>query len=724
MGAYWNARRMASLATRALAACLGLWHGLAMADQALPIGSAQRMGDGVVAFLPQGMTAYPNSLALAKPPVMQGPAPTDTGLRPRYVRRGDHTVVTVDVPAGADLYGTGEVTGPLRRNGQCVALWNTDNPAYERDHGRRLYQSHPWVLGVRKDGSAFGVLFDSTWRATLCTDKQIVFDVQGPAMPVIVIEQATPQGVVRSLAALTGTMPLPPRWALGYQQSRWSYTPDTRVLQIAEQFRQRRIPADAIWMDIDYMDGFRVFTFDPKTFADPKGLNDALHARGFHSVWMIDPGVKADPAYSVYASGTAQDVWLKDAKGDTFHGEVWPGMVAFPDFTRPATRTWWSALYKGFIAQGVDGVWNDMNEPSVFNVPSYTAPEDAQHRGGDDLAPGPHLQYHNVYGMLMVRATRDGIQAAQPERRPFVLTRANFIGGQRYAATWTGDNASDWKYLKWSIPMSINLGLSGQPFSGPDIGGFGGKATADLWANWIGVGAFYPFARGHAIKDSNDKEPWAFGPAVENTARIAIERRYRLLPYLYTVFREASVDGLPVMRPAFFADPKDLRLRAEERVFLLGSDLLVVPRWPGKQALPSGVWRDASLVDGDVADPMQPTLKVRGGAIVPLGRVVQHTGEESLDPLTLLISLDAQGQAQGELYEDAGDGYGYQHGQYRLTRYRATRQGDTLTVSAERVAGELPMPSRTIQVQVLTEHGVVTGAGPEAQLTVSLAGSR
>jgi alpha-glucosidase len=680
----------------------------------------ERIGDGMVAFLPHPLQDYPASLALLRPPVSLGPMPAQWSVRPSFSNSNGHTVVTVDVPAGTDLYGTGEVTGPLRRNGQCVELWNTDNPGYERAEGRRLYQSHPWVLGVRKDGSAFGVLFDSTWRATLCTDKQIVFDSQGPAMPVIVIDRPTPQGVLEGLATLTGTMPLPPRWALGYQQSRWSYTPDTRVLEIADEFRRLKIPADAIWMDIDYMAGFRVFTFDPASFPDPKKLNDGLHARGFHSVWMIDPGVKVDPAYAVYASGTAQRVWLQDAQGNDYHGTVWPGLVSFPDFTRPETRAWWSALYKDFIAKGVDGVWNDMNEPSVFNVTSFTAPEDAHHRGGGDLAPGPHLEYHNVYGMLMVRATREGIQAARPDRRPFVLTRANFIGGQRYAATWTGDNVSDWKYLKWSIPMSINLGLSGQPFSGPDIGGFGGNASGELWANWIAVGAFYPFSRGHAIKGSNDKEPWAFGPSVENTARVAIERRYRLLPYLYTLFRESSLDGLPVMRPAFFADPKDLRLRAEENAFLLGGDLLVVPRWSGDAALPKGVWRDISLVDGDNADPLQAHLKLRGGAIIPLGRVVQNTGENSLDPLTLLVSLDAKGEARGDLYEDAGDGYGYQYGEYRLTRYRAKRHGGQVKIDMEKVEGELPAPRREIKVQIVTDHGVVAGEGADGNVTVSL----
>ncbi|HEY0197542.1 MAG TPA: TIM-barrel domain-containing protein [Rhodanobacter sp.] len=681
---------------------------------------AEKIGNGIVAFLPPGMTAYPVSLALVRPPVSQGPRPSDWSIVPQFGQDGKHVRVDVSIPNDSDLYGSGEVTGPLRRNGSTIMLWNTDNFQYELEHGKQLYQSHPWVLGVRADGSAFGVLFDSTWRATLETGNQIVFESSGPPMPVIVIDRASPQAVVQGLAELTGTMPLPPRWALGYQQSRWSYTPDTRVLEVADEFRKRRIPADVIWMDIDYMDGFRVFTFDPKTFEDPKRLNRDLHARGFHSVWMIDPGVKFDPGYTVYDSGTAKDAWVKDAHGKDYHGEVWPGLVSYPDFTRPETRQWWSALYKGYMAQGIDGVWNDMNEPSVFKVPSMTMPDGNWHRGGGELVPGPHLQYHNVYGMLMARATREGIQAANPDRRPFVLTRANFVGGQRYAATWTGDNASTWPDLKMSIPMSLNLGLSGQPFSGADIGGFSGVASADLWANWIAIGAFYPFSRAHTISAPQQKEPWAFGPAVENTARIAIERRYRLLPYLYTLFHAASIDGTPVMQPVFFADPHDLRLRGEQQAFLLGADLLVVPAWAKGAALPKGIWRDVSLVDGDRDDPHQATLKLRGGAIVPLGRIVQNTGEESLDPLILLVSLDARGEARGTLYEDAGDGYGYRQGDYRSTTYVARRRGAKVRVRIAATEGKRAHSPRNIVVQWVTDDGLFTGSGAEDNVVVAL----
>lgn len=707
--------------------CLCLWWGIfstnvfanktavetAAAD--IAIGRAELIGDGIAMFLPQGLAAYPVSLALAQPPVSQGALPSNWAIRPLFSRSNGKTRVTVAVPEGSDLYGTGEVTGPPRRNGRSIELWNTDNFGYaDADAaGRRLYQSHPWVLGVRKDGSAFGVIFDTTWRAELRTDRAIEFSSDGPLFPVIVIERATPQAVLQGLAGLTGKMPLPPRWALGYQQSRWSYFPDTEVRRIADEFRKRRIPADVLWMDIDYMDGFRVFTFSPRHFPDPKQLNADLHARGFHSVWMIDPGVKFEPGYGIYDSGTAQDVWVQDAQGGEYRGKVWPGLTAFPDFTRPQTRRWWAGLYRDFMAQGVDGVWNDMNEPAVFEVSGHTMPVDNRHRGGDGLAPGPHLQYHNVYGMLMVQATREGVEAANPERRPFVLTRSNFLGGHRYAATWTGDNVSSWEHLKLSIPMSINLGLSGQPFSGPDVGGFGGEATPELWAHWIALGAFYPFSRAHAIKDSKRKEPWAFGPEVEKTARTALERRYRLLPYLYTLFRDAAVDGTPIMQPAFFADPRDARLRGEEQAFLLGRDLLVVPAWAKQPALPGGIWRNVSLIDGDDKDPYQVELKLRGGAIIPLGAVVQNTTEASLDPLTLLVSLDEKGEAHGQLYEDAGDGYGYRQGDYLLTSYRAETRDGAVRIGIELSEGQRARPPREIVVQVVTDAGVLTGMGAE-----------
>lgn len=369
------------------------------------------------------------------------------------------------------------------------------------------------------------------------------------------------------------------------------------------------------------------------------------------------------------------------------------------------------------MARGIDGVWNDMNEPAVFNTePRKTMPLHNWHRGGGDLPAGPHARYHNVYGLLMVRATREGILAANPDKRPFVLTRANFLGGQRYAATWTGDNASTWEHLRLAIPMTLNLGLSGQPFNGPDLGGFGREAAGELWAHWIAMGALFPFARGHAQKDLPPKEPWAFGPGVENVARVALERRYRLLPYLYTLFRDSSLDGQPVMRPVFFADPRDPALRGEDRAFLVGDDLLVVPKWAERPGLPRGLWRTVSLVGEDsAADKYQPDLRLRGGAILPLGRVIQSTAEESLDPLTLLVSLDGQGHASGRLYEDAGDGFAYREGDYLLTTYEAVQQGGEVRVTIASSEGRRSRPARRIVVQLVTASGLIEATGRDGQ---------
>ncbi len=686
-------------------------------------GFAGRIGAGTVLFLPAGMTmeSMPMSLALVQRPKALGEPPAGWTLRPEFSSSAAHARFTLAVPAGTSLYGTGEVTGPLLRNGQTIRLWNTDNFNYTKDGGHRLYQSHPWVLGVRADGSAFGVLADTTWRAELSLQDAITFTSDGPAFPVIIIEGRAPQEVLMRLSALIGTIPMPPRWALGYQQCRYSYYPAARVRQVADEFRRRKIPCDVIWMDIDYMDGYRVFTFSPAGFPDPKGLNAYLHERGFKSIWMIDPGVKAEPGYKVYDSGTAADVWVRNAKGAPYLGEVWPGNCVFPDFTRPETRAWWASNYKDFISQGVDGVWNDMNEPAVFHTPDWTMPADNWHRGGGGLPPGPHAQYHNVYGMLEVAATRDGVAAARPGKRPFVLTRANFLGGQRYAATWTGDNASTRGFMTVSIPMTLNLGLSGQPFSGPDLGGFGGDSTPELWGQWVSMGAFFPFCRAHSVKGSADKEPWAFGPEVEAAARIALDRRYRLLPYLYTLFFESSINGLPIMDPVFFADTRDPALRSEQQAFLLGQDLLVVPRWADHPHLPGGIWHPVSIVDGDLADGYQAELRVRGGAILPLGRVVQDTTEESLDPLTLLVSLDSKGYAEGTLFEDAGDGYGYQKGDFLTTAYRAEKQDDQVVVSVMTSSGQRARPERRIEVEVVTDQGVFHGSGTDGQpVTVSL----
>jgi len=345
-------------------------------------------------------------------------------------------------------------------------------------------------------------------------------------------------------------------------------------------------------------------------------------------------------------------------------------------------------------------------------VPGKTMPDDNVHEADAELGgPGPHAAYHNIYGMQMVRASREGIQAANPEKRPFVLTRANFLGGHRYAATWTGDNVSDWTHLRWSISMILNLGLSGQPLAGPDIGGFAGNATPELFARWMGIGALLPFSRGHSIKESVDHEPWSFGPETERTCRLALERRYRLLPYFYTLAEEASRSGLPIARPMFFADPLDPALRGVEDQFLIGRDVLVRchlepgPR-PTADARPTPEgWR--SFEPAAQTDANLPELLVRAGAIVPMGPSRQYIGEKPLNPLTLVVCPDAHGVAEGVLYEDAGEGYGYQKGEFLRTTYRCKLHAGShaADISIAHEEGSLKRPSRDVEVIVLLPEG-------------------
>jgi alpha-glucosidase len=747
------------LTVAGLAAALGT---IATAHaQTLGVGENVTSGvGGISRFHAAGVdaTKFPPSLALAKPMSVKttGPVAADARVQPKFWTDADGRFgVKVNIDAGTSLYGTGEIAGPLLRNGRKTVAWNTDAYGYTEANDA-LYQSHPWVLAVRADGTAFGVLADTTWRVEMdltgtpvsqSEDGQpgaggsIVFRGEGAPFRVYVIDRASPQDVLKGLGELIGPMPLPPLWAIGYHQCRYSYYPEARVREIAEGFRSRKIPADVIWMDIDYMDEFRVFGFNKQHFPDPKKLNDDLDKIGFSNIWMINPGVKDEPGFWVNDQGDQKKVWVTNAAGETYRGEVWPGWCNFPDYTRPDVRSWWRGLYKDFMAQNIDGVWNDMNEPAVFNVKSKTMPEDNVHLGGEwdyggVLPKGTHLQYHNVYGMLMAKGTKDGIMQARPEKRPFVLTRAGHLGSQRYAATWTGDNNATWEDVENSISMAANLGMSGAPFIGPDIGGFNGngpqgateaetkKIRAQHFGRWMGIGALLPFSRGHTGKGNIDKEPWMFGQETEQTCRLALERRYRLMPYLYTLFQEASVTNMPVLRPTFFADAKDPALRTEDDSFLLGEGLLVVakttPESDRVSAMPKGIWNPVMLVD-EGFHPELPRLYVKGGSIIPLGPVMQWTGEKPLNPLTLLVSLDASGEAAGTLYEDAGDGFGYTKGDFRTTTYRAVKDGDAVKVDIAGVSGSRTAIPREMRVIILQGDKYWSGSATDGQsLTMNL----
>ena len=634
----------------------------------------------------------------------QGAVSPSWKLRPVFSTEEGKSVVRIKVDADADLYGGGEVWGPLRRNGKTIEFWNVDTPCYGVDDGTHLYQSHPWVLGLRSDGTSFGIIADNTWQAWMTTDTEVVFRSMGPAFRMVIIEKNSPQEVMQELVNLTGTMEMPPLWSLGYQQCRYSYHPDTRVKEIADTLRYHKIPSDVIWMDIHYMDQYKIFTFHPQEFSQPKALNDYLHSKNFKSVYMIDPGVKAQQGYWVDDQLMANGYEVRDEEGKPYVGKVWPGDCHFPDFTRPEVRSWWSTLYPPFMAQGVDGIWNDMNEPAVFEGPRSSMPIMNMHQGGDGLRPDVHLRYHNIYGLNMVRASRQGLLLANPTKRPFVLSRSNFLGGHRYAATWTGDNYSNWEQFMASIPMSITLGLSGQPFNGPDIGGFCGDSNGKLVANWTAVGVYFPFVRNHCIDGGRAQEPWAFDQECLDVCRTAINRRYRLMPYIYTLFQEASRNGMPVMRPVFMADARDKSLRAEQKAFMLGADLIIIPRWAGDANLPGGDWDILPLEDKD--DGFQPYLAQRPGSVIPMANLYQNTVEMKTDSLTLLVNPDSEGRAEGRLYEDAGDGFDYRLGGYAEYRLQAVTVGKKLTVSIAKVDGKAEAKARVLRIGIVCDGKV------------------
>lgn len=591
---------------------------------------------------------------------------------------------TASRAAREEYYGFGEQALTGARADHTITLWNTDAYGYGRGD-TALYQSIPFFYGSR-GGLSYGVFFDNTWRSHFdmgASDPQRwSWRANGGELDMYIFTggaERSPRNVLRDYTALTGRTPLPPLWALGYQQSRWSYKPQARVLEIAREFRERRIPLDTLYLDIDYMDGFRVFTWSPQNFPDPDQMIAALHDNGVHLVEIVDPGIKTDRDYAPYRSGAQAGIFVRDAAGAELHERVWPGETAFPDFTSPHARAWWGEQMAKPVHDGIDGIWNDMNEPGVFvpdddpgprvmHQPEKTFPLDVRHDG--DGAAGDHARYHNVFGMQMARATFEGLRKQNPERRPLVLTRAGYAGVQRYSAVWTGDNTASWEHLQISIPMLTGLSISGVPFVGADVGGFAGAPSAELYTRWLQAAALTPFLRTHSAWDTPTREPWSFGEDFTRINRASIELRYRLLPYIYTLFHEAAANSAPPMRPLWFEFPADNAAAIVDDEFLVGDALLVAPVvLPGASKreiyFPRGSdwidWYDGTHIAGGTratfAAPLDRLpLFVRAGVTIPTQPVVQSTREMSSAPLTLVVAMGADGA--GEIYQDQGDGYG------------------------------------------------------------------
>ncbi|MGB3544290.1 glycoside hydrolase family 31 protein [Rubrivirga sp.] len=608
---------------------------------------------------------------------------------------------TVNLHPDDRLLGLGDKALSLDRRGHRLEMWNTDAFKYKRGTDP-LYKSVPFVLKQRADAHV-GLFYDNTWRTSfdigVADASRMFYHAESGALDLYVIAAPTPIEVVEAFSEITGKTPMLPKWALGYHQCRYSYMNEGEIREVAAGFRDRNIPCDALYFDIHYMRGYRVFTWDHHRFPDPAGLMSDLEDDGFRSVVIVDPGVKADdPEYDVYNDGLERDAYVRYPDGAEVRGEVWPGECAFPDFTSPAVRDWWGGLHRQLLEDGVDGIWNDMNEPALFSVAHVegsmgaeeavgTIPDEARH----DLEGrgGTHGEAHNVYGQQMQRSTHEGLLQLAPERRPFTITRAAYAGAQRFGVGWTGDNSATWDHLKLAVETCLSLGTSGMPFVGADVGGFVGQPTGELLARWTQVGALTPLFRNHSAVDTPRQEPWLFGDEVEEVCRKAIELRYRLLPVFYTALWRAATHGTPMLRALPLVHPDDSTIRHTDPLgFYVGADLLAHPVVAQGQTqreiyLPDndGGWFD--FVSGEHYQGRQTIwtqtplgripLYARAGSVVPLAPVRQHTGEP-VDRLELHVYPSSRGTSQ--LYDDAGDG----HGDSWTARFDLEDDGNDLTV--------------------------------------------
>jgi len=614
---------------------------------------------------------------------------------------------------GTRFFGCGERTSGLEKTGSRQLFWNVDPPQGHTASFDNLYTSIPFVLALR-DGQAHGVFLDNTHRVEIDLAKadpeRVSYEATGGDLVAYLFAGPTPRAALERYTQLTGRLSLPPLWALGNHQSRWGYKSAEEIRELAREFRERDIPCDCLYLDIDYMDGYRVFTWDESRFPDPSGLLAELAEQGFRVVTIVDPGVKVDERYPVYVEGREAQLYCRTIDDEEYNNVVWPGLCAFPDFTNPRTREWWGDHHRGLLDAGVAGVWCDMDEPALFVPQGSTMPVDVVHPGGGDTKL--HGEVHNLYGSLMARATREGLERARPDRRPFVITRAGFAGLQRHAMQWTGDNSSWWEHLWMAMPQLQNMGLSGVAFCGVDVGGFFDDATPELLARFTEFGVLQPFCRNHSALDTLPQEPWRFGEPWTSICREMIELRMRLLPYLYAAFEESSRTGAPILRPLLFDHPDDPATYTADDEFLLGDALLAAPiTRPGIEHrhvyLPAGTWVQwwtGERVEGPAhvlahAPLGRPALYARANAAIPQWPVRQSTAQGPPDALRLRVAVALGAPArERELFEDAGEGYA--EAARRTVRCSAGRTGEVRVELGERRGGYEP-PREVVELELL-----------------------
>lgn len=591
-------------------------------------------------------------------------------------------------------FGLGDKPEHLNLKGKRFENWVTDSYAFGKETDP-IYKAIPFYTGLHSN-KAYGIFFDNTFRSFFDFGQErrsvTSFWAQGGEMNYYFIYGPQMQDVVESYTDLTGKpYQLPPLWALGFHQCKWSYYPETNVKEVTQKFRALDIPCDAIYLDIDYMDGFRCFTWNKEHFPDPKKMVKELADKGFKTVVIIDPGIKIDTEYAVYKEALEKDYFCRRADGPLMKGKVWPGECYFPDFTKEKVREWWSRLFKELIEDiGVQGVWNDMNEPAVMEVPNKTFPDDVRHHY--DGNPCSHRKAHNIYGMQMARATYEGLKKFNYPKRPFVITRAAYSGTQRYTSTWTGDNVATWEHLWIANVQAQRMAMSGFSFAGSDIGGFAEQPQGELFTRWIQLGIFHPFCRVHSSGDHGDQEPWAFDEDVTDIVRKFINLRYQLLPYLYTQFWNLVNHGTPILRSLVMFDQEDHQTHYRTDEFIYGDKILVCPiQEPNalgrRMYIPRGKWYNMwtdEMVEGgkekwvDAAIDSMPIF-IKEGAIIPKYPVQQYVGEKEITQVSLDIYYK-EGKEKSQYFEDAHDGYDYKKGRFSLRNFKFTGKENQIII--------------------------------------------
>lgn len=598
-------------------------------------------------------------------------------------RKQEHAFeVLKKTEASQHFYGLGDKTGFLDKRHYEYEMWNTDNPDPQVDSFKALYKSIPFFISLT-DSHVYGLFLDNTFKSYFNmgqeSEEYYWFGADGGNLDYYYIAGDSMGSVLKEYTYLTGTCPLPQKWTLGYHQSRWGYVTQEDMEEIAASMRKYDIPCDAIHFDIDYMQGYRVFTWNEARYhGDPAAFLQKLAADGFKAVTINDPGVKKEEGYEVYDEGIREGYFARTPEGETYINAVWPGDAAFPDFGNPAVRKWWGEKQKFLLDRGVRGIWNDMNEPASFHGP---LPEDVVFMDEDREAA--HEEMHNVYGHLMAKAAYEGLEKLDG-RRPFVITRACYAGSQKYTTAWTGDNTSMWAHLQMAIPQLCNLGLSGMPFVGTDVGGFGADTTPELMARWVQVGCFSPLFRNHSAAGTRRQEPWQFGEQVMDIYRKYVKLRYQWIPYFYDLFYEEERTGAPIMRPLVFHYEKDEAAKVCNDEFMLGSRILAAPVVnQGAERrmvyLPEGQWYDYwahEKLTGPVWFVREAPLDccpiyVRAGSVIPVMEPQSYVGEKPSDVLMLEVY---PGEGSWDHYLDNGEDFAYREGQYH--QYRFTVQED------------------------------------------------